>query len=87
MRIQVLGPGCPRCKMLTANVEQALRDLGIAAEVEKVTSISEMAKFGVMMTPALAIDGRVKSAGKALSPAEIVQLLTTHAAETSERTG
>ena len=76
MRIQVLGPGCPRCKMLTASVEQAIQDLELDdATIEKVTSIADIAGFGVMMTPALVVDGQVKSAGKVLSPAEVAKLL------------
>jgi len=75
MKIQILGPGCPRCKTLAANVEQAVRATGVDAEIEKVTGITEIAKFGIMMTPGLAFDGEVKSAGKILSPAEIAELL------------
>ena len=76
MRIQVLGPGCPRCKTLTANVEQAIQDLELDdATVEKVTGIADIAKFGVMMTPALVVDGRVESAGKVLSAAEVARIL------------
>ncbi|HUV03592.1 MAG TPA: thioredoxin family protein, partial [Armatimonadota bacterium] len=76
MRIQVLGPGCPRCKMLTASVEQAIQDLELDdATIEKVTSIADIAGFGVMMTPALVVDGQVKSAGKVLSPAEAAKIL------------
>jgi small redox-active disulfide protein 2 len=75
MRIQVLGTGCPKCKQLTANAEQALKELGLEVEVEKVTEIAEIMKFGVMMTPALAVDGQVKSVGKVLSPAEIMAFL------------
>jgi small redox-active disulfide protein 2 len=80
MKIQVLGPGCPKCKALTANVEQAVKNLAIEAQIEKVSSISEIVKFGVMMMPALAIDGGVKSAGKVLTVPEVIRLLTTHLA-------
>ncbi len=75
MRIQVLGIGCAKCKQLTANAEQALRELGIAAEVEKVEDIREIRKFNVMSTPALVIDGQVRSAGKVLPPNEVKALL------------
>ena len=75
MKIQILGTGCPKCRQLTANAEQAIKELGVEAEIEKVTNISDIAKFGVMMTPALAIDGEVKAVGKVLSPAEIMGLL------------
>ena len=74
-RIQVLGTGCPKCKTLTANAEAAVKALGIDATVEKVEKIADIMKFGVMMTPALVIDGQVKSAGKVLSAEEIGKLL------------
>lgn len=76
MKIQILGTGCPKCKQLTANAEQAVKELGVEAEVEKVSEIAEIMKFGVMMTPALAVDGEVKSVGKVLSPAEIMGMLS-----------
>ena len=74
-RIQVLGTGCPKCKMLAANAEAAAQALGVAATVEKVEKITEIMKFGVMMTPALVVDGQIKSAGKALSVEEIKKFL------------
>jgi small redox-active disulfide protein 2 len=74
-RIQVLGTGCPKCKTLTANAEAAIKTLGVEATVEKVEKITDIMKFGVMMTPALVIDGQVKSAGKVLSAGEIGKLL------------
>jgi small redox-active disulfide protein 2 len=64
MKVQILGTGCPRCRKLEANARKAIEELGIAAEVEKVQDIKEITKFGVMMTPALAIDGKVKSTGE-----------------------
>ena len=75
MRIQILGMGCPKCTQLTANAEQAVTEAGIDAAVEKVSDLQEIMKFGVMVTPALAIDGEVKSAGKLLSPKDIAGLL------------
>lgn len=81
MKVQILGPGCPKCKLLAENVERALRDNGIQADVEKVTSIQEIMKFGVMMTPALAVNGKVVSSGKVLSPQEIGRLLTPYQGE------
>ena len=74
-RIQVLGTGCPKCKTLMANAEAAVRALGVEATVEKVEKIADIMKFGVMMTPALVVDGQVKSAGKVLSTEEIGKLL------------
>jgi small redox-active disulfide protein 2 len=74
-RIQVLGTGCPKCKLLTVNAEAAVKELGIEAQVEKVEKITDIIKFGVMVTPALVVDGQVKSAGKVLSPDDIKKLL------------
>ncbi len=74
-KIQVLGTGCPKCKQLLANAEAAVKTLGAEAAVEKVEKITDIMKFGVMMTPALVVDGQVKSAGKVLSAEEIGKLL------------
>ena len=75
MKIQILGTGCPKCKKLTQHAEEAVQALGLTAEIEKVTQISDIMKFGVMTTPALAVDGTVKSVGKLLSVEEIKKLL------------
>lgn len=77
MKIEILGTGCPKCKTLAANAEKAAKNLGIEYEVCKVTQLADIMKRGVMMTPALAIDGEVKSAGKVLSEADITTLLTS----------
>ncbi len=74
-KISVLGTGCPKCKTLTANAEQAAKDAGIECEIEKVQDIADIVAYGVMSTPALAIDGKVVSTGKLLSPKEIRELL------------
>jgi small redox-active disulfide protein 2 len=74
-KLQILGTGCPKCKLLTANAEAAVKALGIAATIEKVEKIQEIMKFAVMTTPALVVDGQVKSAGKVLSPDDIKKLL------------
>jgi len=74
-KIQILGTGCPKCKKLAENAEAAAKELGVECEIEKVTDINEIMKFGVMMTPALAVDGEVKSVGKALSADEIKRAL------------
>lgn len=74
-KLQILGTGCPKCKKLAENTEAAAKDLGIEYEIEKVTDINEIMNFGVMMTPALAIDGEVKVVGKVLSPDEIKKML------------
>ena len=73
--IQVLGTGCSKCKALTANAEAAVKALGIEATVEKVEKIQEIMKFGVMTTPALVIDGQVKSAGRVHSADDIKKFL------------
>ena len=75
MKIQVLGSGCPKCRTLTERVESAVAELKLDCEVEKVTEINEIVKFGVMMTPGLVIDGEVKSVGKLLSVEDIKDML------------
>ena len=74
-RIKVLGSGCPKCNALEAAVKEALGQLGMVEEIEHVTDYAEMAKYGVMSTPALVIDGKVVSFGKVLKTAEVVKLL------------
>jgi len=74
-KIQILGTGCPKCKLLTANAEQAVKELGLEAVVEKVDKIQDIIKFGVMITPVLAVDGQVKSAGKVLRADDIKKFL------------
>ena len=76
MRIQILGTGCPKCKKLGENAEAAAKEAGVDYELEKVTDINEITKCGVMMTPALAVDGEVKITGKVPTPAEIEKMLT-----------
>ena len=76
MKIQILGTGCPKCKKLAENAEAAAQALGIEYEIEKVTDINEIMKSGVMMTPALVVDGAVKSAGKAISADDIKKLIS-----------
>ena len=76
MKIQILGTGCPKCKKLEENARAAVEALGAGFEVEKVTDINDIMGFGVMVTPALAVDGDVKSVGKVLSVEEIRNLLT-----------
>ncbi len=74
-KIQILGTGCPKCKKLAENAEAAAKELGIEYSLEKVTQINDIMKFGVMMTPALAIDGQVKTVGKVVSSDEIKKML------------
>ncbi|GMU21371.1 MAG: thioredoxin family protein [Phycisphaerae bacterium] len=75
MRIEILGTGCPKCKTLADNAKAAADKLGLLYELCKVTDLGEIMKRGVVFTPALAIDGEVKSAGKLLSEAEVTTLL------------
>ena len=74
-KIQILGTGCPKCKLLTANAEAAVKALGIEAQIEKVEKIQDILAFGVMTTPALVVDGQVRSAGKVLGPEDIKKFL------------
>jgi len=74
-KIQVLGTGCGKCKKLAENAESAAREAGIEYEIEKVTQINEIMKFGVMVTPALAVDGKVKVAGKVPTVEQIKEML------------
>jgi len=75
MKIEVLGTGCPKCQSLAKNAEQAASKMGIDYEVCKVTKLDEIMRRGVMMTPALAIDGKVESVGRVATEAEITTLL------------
>jgi small redox-active disulfide protein 2 len=75
MKIQILGSGCPKCRMLEANARQAVNELSLQADIEKVTDIDRIMEMGVMMTPALAVDGVVKSSGKLLSASQIAEYL------------
>jgi len=74
-KIQILGTGCPKCKKLAENAESAAQALGVEYAIEKVTDINEIMKFGVMMTPALAVDGEVKVVGKVPDPEAIKAML------------
>ncbi len=75
MKIQVLGPGCAKCKQLTANAQKAVAELGVDATVEKVEDVREIVKYRVLSTPALVVDGAVKSLGRVLSPDAIKEIL------------
>ena len=74
MKLQILGVGCPKCKKLAQNAEAAAKALGLDYELEKVTDINQITKFGVMMTPALVVDGEVKVAGKVPGVEEIKRM-------------
>jgi len=70
-KIDILGTGCPKCKQLAANAEQAATELGIEYQLEKVTDINDIMKFGVMITPGIAVDGEVKASGKVVAADQI----------------
>lgn len=74
-KIQILGTGCPKCKKLAESTEEAAKSLGLEYELEKVTDITAIMGFGVMMTPALAVDGQVKVTGRVPSVAELKKML------------
>lgn len=76
MIFQVMGPGCPKCNEVASNAKTAAEELGIEYEIVKITDFNEMMKFGVMMTPALAIDGEVKAVGKVSTVEEIKTMLS-----------
>lgn len=75
MKIQILGTGCAKCNALTMAAEKAAQALGLPYELEKVTDLQRIMGFGVMMTPALVVDGKVKLSGKVPSVDEIKTLL------------
>jgi small redox-active disulfide protein 2 len=80
MKLLLIGPGCAKCKTLAQFTEQAVQELGVTAEITKVTDLQQIMALGVMMTPALAINGTVKVVGKVPSVAEIKTLLQQAAA-------
>jgi len=75
MKIEIFGTGCAKCKKLEENVRKALEELGIDAEIAKVTKIEDIIERGLMMTPGLAIDGEIRSAGRVLSAEEVKKLI------------
>ena len=75
-KIQILGTGCPKCNMLASVAKDAAEEMGIEYELEKVTEINDIMSFGVMVTPALVIDGEVKVTGKVPKTDKIKEMLT-----------
>jgi small redox-active disulfide protein 2 len=75
MKIQILGTGCTKCKALASNTEKAVKELGLNADIEKITEIQDILKFQILMMPGLVIDGHVKASGRVPSTDEIKQLL------------
>lgn len=78
-KIQILGPGCSKCKVLAAQVERAVQESGVECEIEKVVDIQQIMKYGVMMTPGLVIDGAVKSVGRVVPVEEIKKMIMASA--------
>jgi len=74
-KIRILGTGCPKCRKLAENAEAAAMELEIEFEIEKITDINDIMKFGVIMTPALAVDGQVKVVGKVPSVEELKAII------------
>ncbi|MBU0926536.1 MAG: TM0996/MTH895 family glutaredoxin-like protein [Spirochaetes bacterium] len=75
MKVQILGSGCAKCKLLEQHAREAVAELGLDAELVKVSDADDIMEMGVMMTPALAIDGEVKSVGKVLSKDQVAAYL------------
>jgi len=75
INLLVIGPGCPKCKTLAQFTEQAVQELGVTAEINKVTDLKQIMALGVMMTPALAVNGTIKVVGKVPSVTEIKTIL------------
>ncbi len=75
-KIQILGTDCPKCRLLAEIVERAARELGLRYELQKVTDLSEILRFGVMVPPALVVDGSVRVSGRVPSLEETKKLLS-----------
>jgi small redox-active disulfide protein 2 len=75
MKLQILGTGCAKCNALAQATEQAAQALGVPYEIEKITDLNRIMSFGVMMTPALVVDGQVKVVGKVPNWTELKTLL------------
>jgi len=75
MKIQILGTGCAKCNALERNAKEAIAKAGVDADIEKVTDLNKIMEMGVMMTPALAVDGEVKKLGKVMTVDEITGLI------------
>ncbi|NCO23722.1 MAG: thioredoxin family protein [bacterium] len=73
MKIEILGTGCPKCKKLSELTAEAIKELGVSAEITKVTDLNKFIDYGVILTPALVINGEVKVAGKVPSKKEITK--------------
>lgn len=74
-KIQIYGTGCPKCIKLQANAEEAAREIGVDIEIEKINNIEDIMAAGIMMTPGFAIDNKIITVGKLLSPKQIIEYL------------
>ena len=87
MNIKILGPGCPNCQKLEANIKQALEELKLEAKVEKISEIQDIMSYGIMSTPALVVDDAVLVAGMVPDVKQIKEALENHKASTSKPAG
>ncbi|MFH0764043.1 MAG: thioredoxin family protein [Candidatus Omnitrophota bacterium] len=76
MKIEIFGPGCPRCRQLEKRVKDSISELNITADVEKVSDITKIVDAGIMHTPGLRINGKIKSTGRIPKPEEIKKWIT-----------
>lgn len=76
IKLQILGTGCPKCKMLSEHAERAAQELGLDYEIEKITNIEEILAFGALATPALAVDGEIKVVGRVPTTARLKEMLS-----------
>ena len=76
MKIKVLGAGCQKCDLTKTRVEEAVKEMGVTADIQKITDILEIAKYGVLSTPAIVVDGEVKCTGKLPSKQEVKKWIT-----------
>jgi len=74
-KLEILGTGCPKCKKLYAVVDTAAKATGVAYTIEKVEDLARIMEYGVMMTPALVVDGKVVASGKLLTPNEVTSFI------------
>lgn len=77
MEIKILGPGCANCHNLEKLTKEVIQELGFEAKIEKITNIKEIAKAGILMTPGLIIDGKIRLSGKVPSKAELTKIIST----------
>lgn len=80
-KLQILGTGCPKCKLLTEHAERAAQELGLDYELEKVTEITKILEFGVVATPALVVDGEIRVFGHVPSTSKLRELLAAQGAQ------